>query len=122
MDSRLREQLFERCNGYCEWCGRGLPDTWAAHHRKLKSRGGKDEITNLVALCHPCHNLGTKAVHLNVTEATRRGMIVASWANPSETPITLSGGVDVYLTPEGGYERTAHGEGTPHHGNRRTGW
>ena len=26
------------------------------HHQKLKSQGGKDEITNLIGLCRNCHN------------------------------------------------------------------
>lgn len=38
----------------CEICVRPATDI---HHIKYKSRGGKDEICNLMALCRDCHNL-----------------------------------------------------------------
>jgi hypothetical protein len=36
----------------CEACTRPAVDI---HHIKYKSRGGKDEIANLCALCRKCH-------------------------------------------------------------------
>ena len=36
----------------CEVCGKVAVDI---HHIKYKSRGGTDEIGNLIALCRPCH-------------------------------------------------------------------
>ena len=38
----------------CEACNRKAQDI---HHIKYKSRGGKDEIGNLIALCRKCHDL-----------------------------------------------------------------
>ena len=37
----------------CEVCGATAVDI---HHVKYKSRGGKDEYNNLIALCRDCHN------------------------------------------------------------------
>lgn len=37
----------------CENCGNPAVDI---HHIKFKSRGGKDEIANLMAICRKCHN------------------------------------------------------------------
>ena len=37
----------------CEVCGDVATDI---HHIKYKSRGGKDEIDNLIGLCRSCHN------------------------------------------------------------------
>ncbi len=37
----------------CEFCGNVGMDL---HHVKFKSQLGKDEITNLIALCRDCHN------------------------------------------------------------------
>ncbi|HDY89435.1 MAG TPA: HNH endonuclease [bacterium] len=37
----------------CEVCGKTSVEI---HHIKYKSRGGKDEINNLAALCRKCHN------------------------------------------------------------------
>jgi len=38
----------------CEACSRPAVDV---HHVKYKSRGGTDEIENLIGLCRKCHNL-----------------------------------------------------------------
>ena len=37
----------------CELCGATATDV---HHIKYKSRGGKDELSNLMGLCRNCHN------------------------------------------------------------------
>ena len=99
----LREQALSRCQGYCEKCGRPVSDTFALHHRKLKSRGGKDAIDNLLVLHHECHNLGTNSVHLNVKEATEKGYMVPTHQDPSQYPVTLFNGLTVTLTVEGTY-------------------
>jgi len=105
MNKNLREAVYRRSGGYCERCGIPLnPDDWALHHRKLKSRGGKDEIVNLLALHHQCHNAGTSSVHLKPLEATRRGLMVSSWSNPADIPVTLEDGSEVFLTAEGEYQ------------------
>lgn len=77
------------------------------HHRKLKSRGGKDEISNVVALHHHCHNLGTGSVHLDPSKATEQGFIVASWDDPADIPILTPDNVLVWLLDDGTYERTS---------------
>jgi len=100
---QLREQVLARCEGYCEKCGSGLPESFALHHRKLKSRGGKDSVENLIALHHACHNMGKKAIHFYPEEAERTGHIVAGHADPLECPLTLANGSIVILTPEGNY-------------------
>jgi len=38
----------------CECCHREAVDV---HHIKYKSRGGKDEISNLIGMCRKCHKL-----------------------------------------------------------------
>lgn len=81
------------------------------HHRKLKSRGGLDEISNVVALHHHCHNLGTESVHLNVEKATAQGLLVSSWDDPRRVPLTLPSNALVLLTPEGYYEYLEGTEG-----------
>lgn len=100
----LRELALARCSGYCELCGNAVTDTFALHHRLLRSRGGKDEIQNLIVLHHHCHNTGTNSVHLNVKRATETGHIVPTRQNPAEYPLTLADGSIVTLTPEGTYE------------------
>jgi len=111
--SELREIVYARSKGYCEKCGLPLSHSWALHHRKLKSRGGKDEVSNFVALHHECHNLGTKSVHLNPAKAESVGLMLGSWQNPAECPLTLPDGTYVILSNEGTYrylERKTNGE------------
>ena len=100
----LREMVYSRCSGYCEKCGQRLPESWALHHRQLKSRGGKDVVENFVALHHGCHNLNTDSVHFNPSMAEDRGLMVGSWQNPLECPLTLPDGSIVMLTTEGTYK------------------
>lgn len=55
------KQIYFKYFGYgeqdkilCEMCHNLAVDI---HHIIYKSRGGKDEIENLIALCRDCHNL-----------------------------------------------------------------
>lgn len=102
-NQRLRDLLYSRCKGYCEKCGLPLFDDWALHHRKLRSQGGKDDITNVLALHHKCHNLGTDSVHLNPKSSYQYGYLLKSWQNPAECSVRLSNGSSVILTAEGTY-------------------
>jgi len=43
----------------CEVCKSQAVDV---HHIIFKSQGGKDEISNLIALCRHCHDLAHKGV------------------------------------------------------------
>lgn len=107
----LRGLAYSRSVGYCEKCGRQLGESWALHHRKLKSRGGKDEITNVLALHHECHNMATDSVHSNPNKATETGHMVPSWEDPAECPVMLANGSSVILTPLGTYKYLVTKEG-----------
>jgi 5-methylcytosine-specific restriction endonuclease McrA len=55
------KQVYFKYYGYgeqdfiaCELCGLRASDL---HHIKYKSRGGKNNIENLIALCRNCHTL-----------------------------------------------------------------
>jgi hypothetical protein len=98
-----RNELYARSGGYCEKCGGSLGDNWAAHHRLLRKHGGKDEIVNLLALHHECHNLGTNSVHLNPAKSYEAGYLVKSWDNPATMPILLPDGKRKCLTEDGKY-------------------
>lgn len=104
MDKRIAETVLERAAGYCERCGK-FEVSPALHHRKLRSQGGEDAVENLVAICHPCHNMSTDAVHMNPAKAKVQGYIVPSWADPSDYPLHLADGTVVRLDSEGNYHR-----------------
>ena len=99
----IAEMVLSRSRGFCERCQNPSHDL-ALHHRKLKSRGGKDEVVNLVAVCHKCHNLGTYSIHLNPKEATEKGWMVSAWADPSEVPIAMLDGSQALLKDDGSME------------------
>lgn len=67
--SRTIEQLREQYaaqHGACFYCGTGLseepyswpdcPDGWTRDHVRPISRGGRDEIENIVLACHACNS------------------------------------------------------------------
>ena len=103
----LRVALNERCQGECERCGFPLhvqddgPYLFDAHHRKQRSVGGKDTLSNLTAIHAGCHTVHRKSVHEDVDEATASGWLVPSWGDPSVTAIVYKGEV-VLLDDFGG--------------------
>lgn len=116
MDKKVAETVLERAGNYCEACGK-VCGNFALHHRRLRSQGGKDEVCNLIAVHHECHNMGTNSIHLNPARSIRYGWIVPSWGEPSEFPLCLSDGRIVLLDNEGNYLEI---EGKD--GNDRTNW
>ncbi|HEU5032716.1 MAG TPA: HNH endonuclease signature motif containing protein [Spirillospora sp.] len=70
-----------------------------AHHRKLRSRGGPDEVANLVAVCGYCHDW----IHRHPRKATELGLIVPSWADPEVRGLIRPDGSVVLLDTDGGY-------------------
>lgn len=93
--------VIQRAGGYCEKCGRPASESMALHHRKLKSRGGKDAVSNLMYVHHECHNLGTESIHLRPAFAADKGWMVASWDEPENTPMHLPDGRLVILQNDG---------------------
>jgi hypothetical protein len=107
MKEQLRLLIFKRCGGYCERCGTPIDERdMAAHHRRLRSQGGKDEVENLLAVHHACHNGHTRSIHLNPAESYANGWMVRSHAEPSAVPVLLPGRHWALLTPDATYEWT----------------
>ena len=53
----LRQKVFDKTNGFCAYCGRGLDlkGEWAIDHIIAKSRGGKNKLSNYLPSCHACN-------------------------------------------------------------------
>ncbi len=98
---QIREACFERSGYRCEKCGKPASQAYRfeAHHRKLVSRGGRDELCNLAALCSTCH----RWCHDNNTRAEMAGWIVPSWADPARRAVTLHDGRMVLFDDLGGF-------------------
>jgi hypothetical protein len=102
----LRERnikIDRREDQRCARCGRVIWENGSRHHRKFKSRGGGDEVSNGVLLCGSgttgCHGWA----HANPDEAREAGFAVNSWENPKDVPVRLflAGGAPVYLDDDG---------------------
>ncbi len=72
--ARVSAERLEQTGGLCEvntdGCWR-IADK-RCHHRRLKSQGGKEEISNAVAVCFMCHC----AVHQRPGWAEANGWII----------------------------------------------
>lgn len=74
---QTREALVGQSGNRCDKCRRpGWDVRLEAHHKRLRSQGGTDEIGNLALLCSTCH----RDVHANPAEAARSGWIVRAGA------------------------------------------
>ncbi len=70
----IREELSEKHGCICQGCGYEPPGKLSEYlevdHRKPKSRGGGDELSNRVLLCPPCN--GVKSNKLSLSELRKR--------------------------------------------------
>ena len=101
MDKKIVKIVEERAAGYCESCGSGASESMALHHRKLKSRGGKDTPANLIRVHHGCHNLNTDSIHLNPEKAEDKGWMCPSWKDPEEQPMLYHNSYFALLNNDG---------------------
>jgi len=101
INAAVVDLVIARAAGYCERCGGPALESMALHHRKLKSRGGKDTPSNLIWIHHSCHNLATDSIHLAPKEATAKGFMVSSWQDPAQTPMLTPEGLMVLLADDG---------------------
>ena len=84
-----RELLRARSMGVCELCGAARATNF--HHRKNRSQGGGNDLSNAMHLC----GSGTTGCHGLVTEhplaAFDNGWSVRSFGTPAETPVKIQG-------------------------------
>jgi hypothetical protein len=105
---KLRAQVYERAQGRCEITGMPLGESWALHHRRQRGMGGTARadthtLSNVMALTHHIHNLGTPSVHLAVAWAYARGYLLAGNSVPRLEPVWLLGRQWALLSDEGAY-------------------
>lgn len=100
IDPKLRELVYKRAGGLCECCGERLnPADYQCHHRKLRSRGGQDSATNLVALHGKCHT----RIHGHPHWSEEHGFMVGSREDPKTVAVALHCAAWRLLTATGTY-------------------
>ncbi len=97
--------VMERDGGRCVGCGdpvcgqRGFH--YSVHHRKLRSQGGDNRLSNLILLCghgtSGCHGLA----HSEVAAARLSGFLMLSTENPAEVRLDHSQHGPVHLLDDG---------------------
>lgn len=75
----LKQIVWIRDRGKCQRCGTRGHDV---HHKRLKSQGGLDTLTNCVLLCRECH---TDVHDVDRAGAERDGWIIRT-THPEENP------------------------------------
>lgn len=54
----LRAMILARDKHTCQYCkGKHKDPNLEVHHKIFRSRGGSDDLENLITLCHTCHKL-----------------------------------------------------------------
>jgi hypothetical protein len=82
----ITDQLWSRCDGFCEVSGRPLDyETFDRHHRRPKGMGGTyrpltDSLVNLLALDPEVHNGAPWSVHQRPSWSRPRGYLLSSHA------------------------------------------
>lgn len=102
LPSATEKALAHRAGARCECCGKPLRAR-NRHHRKLRSQGGSDAVTNLVLICPACHN----TIHNNPEWSKEHGWIVVRGHSPARITLLLHGDRRVLLTADGGYRDAA---------------
>lgn len=83
----LRRDVFARDQGRCVLTGVMLdPLRFEAHHRLLKSQGGRDTAVNVITLDPRAHK---EFVHAFPQWAYSNGFLVPAWADPADWPVNV---------------------------------
>lgn len=97
---RVRRQVQARSEGTCEGCGQAAASDM--HHRKFRSRGGRDTVENALHLCGMGGVAGCHGRAHTEAAATDEGWSLNSWDSVAR-PVLYRGGW-VVLTADGGVE------------------
>lgn len=102
---RVRQIVSQRSRGICEGCHAARATEM--HHRLFRSRGGRDEVVNLLHLCGWGNHTGCHGVAHSGRRGEQNGWALPSSTDPADAPENrpyFDGFGWWRLTPEGGRE------------------
>lgn len=78
-----RAMILNRDNYTCQFCkGKHKDNKLEVHHIVFRSQGGSDEESNLITLCHTCHNdLHSEKIHLKLNGKKKGNLKYATQMN-----------------------------------------
>lgn len=78
-----KAMVLSRDSYTCQYCkGKHKDSKLEVHHIVFRSQGGSDEESNLITLCHTCHNLLHKGeIKLNLKGCKKNGLKYATQMN-----------------------------------------
>jgi len=77
----LREQIYARAQGLCDYCGLWVDEHFDLHHRKTRKQFGDDTPDNCIVTHHSCH---IEKIHGHPARAYETGFMVKSHDNLKE--------------------------------------
>jgi hypothetical protein len=79
ISKEIKQQVFERDGNKCQACGAVLKPSLAEIHHSLPiSKGGTNELSNLITLCRNCHySIADKIIDVATTPLS--GTIAEVW-------------------------------------------
>lgn len=79
--SQIRTMILRRDGYTCYRCDTSKPSReLSVHHIMPRADGGHDGPSNLITLCHPCHD------HVEMNELTSMAAIIGSYAGSYSMP------------------------------------
>ena len=79
----IKDEVLARQKYKCYKCKRTLPARKHFHHKKAVSKGGKNTLSNLIALCPNCHS------NLHHKQAVRKANKKAKGKSKSKNPFEI---------------------------------
>ena len=79
----MKPEVLARSGGRCEarLADRCLVTANHVHHRKYRSRGGSNGLSNLIHVCLPCHDW----IHSNPELSNVTGLSLHEWEDENES-------------------------------------
>ncbi len=101
ISQKIKQEVFERDGNKCQECGSVLePSLVDIHHILPISRGGSNELSNLITLCRNCHySIADKIIDVATTPLS--GTIAEKWVKAFEKAPAITSILSLFIAISG---------------------